>query len=228
MGSKYLAQYLLNEGVLSQARLEELLPKTREMDLSECLLEAGIVDGAGLDALSDRCRQGGLHPVSYAVRHLNKGHDDFEESYYEEFMELFMEELMDFLKTPAVISLEPVEKSAFSGMGKTHAASQRVDGDLCIVTGIIGGDACFLELASRYAQEEITDIDDLAVDSIEEFLNVLNGAYMVQLAKRDLETDLETPRWGRNIVPHGSRQLVMRVCTDFGSFYAVLATDEFI
>ena len=228
MGSEYFAQYLLNEGVLSQAQAEELLPKMREMDLAACLLDAGVADSAGLDALSGRYRQCGLHPVRQAVRRLSGERTDLEETYYEEFMELFMEELMDFLKTPAVISLEPVEKSAFSKMGKTHAASQRLTGDLSIVTGIIGRDSYFLELAKRYAQEEMDDIDDLAVDSIEEFLNVLNGGYMVRLAKRELETDLETPRWGRNVVPHGSRQLAMRICVDFGSFYAVLATDEFI
>ena len=228
MGSNYLAQYLLNEGVLSQTRLEELLPKTRDRDLSGCLLDAGIVDSAELDVLSDRYRQCGLHPVRHAVRRLHGERTELEESYYEEFMELFMDELMDFLKVPAVVSLEPVEISAFSKMEKTHAASQRLSGDLSIVTGIIGRDSYFLELAKRYAQEEMDDIDDLAVDSIEEFLNVLNGAYMVQLAKRDMETDLETPRWGRNVVPHGSRQLIMRICADFGSFYAVLATDEFI
>ena len=228
MGSNYLAQYLLNEGVLSQARVEELLPKTREVALSGCLLEAGIVDRAGLDALSARYGQCGLHPVRYAVRRLSGERTDLEETHYEEFMELFMDALMDFLKSSAVISLEPVEASTFFKLGKTYAASQRLTGDLSIVTGIIGKDSCFLELAKRYAQEDMDAIDDLAVDSIEEFLNVLNGAYMVQLAKRDLETDLETPRWGRNVVPHGSQQLAMQICADFGSFYAVLATDEFI
>ena len=162
MGSNYLAQYLLNEGVLSQTRLEELLPKTRDRDLSGCLLDAGIVDSAELDVLSDRYRQCGLHPVRHAVRRLHGERTELEESYYEEFMELFMDELMDFLKVPAVVSLEPVEISAFSKMEKTHAASQRLSGDLSIVTGIIGRDSYFLELAKRYAQEEMDDIDDLA------------------------------------------------------------------
>ena len=175
MGSEYFAQYLLNEGVLSQAQAEELLPKTREMDLAACLLDAGVADSAGLDALSGRYKQCGLHPVKRAVRRLSGERTDLEEAYYEEFMELFMEELMDFLKTPAVISLESVEKSAFSKMGKTHAASQRLTGDLSIVTGIIGRDSYFLELAKRYAQEEMDDIDDLAVDSIEEFLKCSTG-----------------------------------------------------
>ena len=76
-------------------------------------------------------------------------------------------------------------------------------------------------------REEIDDADEMAEDSISEFLNVVNGLFVVDLGKRDLDLDLETPRVRKNKHPMGSRQLQLCVDTGFGSFELVMAADEF-
>jgi len=40
--------------------------------------------------------------------------------------------------------------------------------------------------------------------------------------------ELEVPRWGAVVIPQGHRQLIMQVCTDFGTIYVIVSSDEFI
>ena len=94
--------------------------------------------------------------------------------------------------------------------------------------GLIAIDDVFLELAKRYSQEELPEIDELAVDSVEEFLNVVNGLFTIHLAKEKLTAELGLPKSGENVQPTGRDQLRLKVITAFGSFEAVLSADEFI
>ncbi len=285
MKSNNLAQYFLNEGVMSLEQIEPLLPKMRTKRIQlpvvalrqrmvapgvldeigsvttevfkEIALEKGLLTSEQIEELSQESGGESLHfaqylldegildfteldvyfqerehmkelPVHYAIRTLCGEQLELESAFYSDFMEIFMDSLMDFLRAPAVISLEPVSEKVFSTELATHAASQCMNGDVSIVTGILAENDKFLELASRYSEENLTEIDEIAIDSIQEFMNVVNGIYSIQLAERGIEVDLEVPRWGRLVVPKGTQQLVMRVCTDFGTVYAVLALDEFI
>ncbi len=285
MKSNNLAQYFLNEGVMSLEQIEPLLPKMREKEIqlpvvalrrrmvapgvldeigsvstetfTRVALEKGFLTRPQIEELSHETGGESLHfaqylldegilnfteldvyfqarenmkelPVHYAIRTLCGEQLELESAFYSDFMEIFMDSLMDFLRAPAVISLEPVSEKVFSTELATHAASQCMNGDVSIVTGILAENDKFLELASRYSEEDLTEIDEIAIDSIQEFLNVVNGIYSIQLAERGIEVDLEVPRWGKLVVPKGTQQLVTRVCTDFGTVYAVLALDEFI
>ena len=86
----------------------------------------------------------------------------------------------------------------------------------------------FLEMARRYSGEDLTELDELAEDSLAEFINVLNGLYIVNLSGRDLDMDLDMPRGGQDVGPTASNMIAMRIVTDFGSFVIHLAEDEFI
>lgn len=285
MKSNNLAQYFLNEGVMSIEQLAPLLPKMRDKEIqlpvmalrqrlvapealdelgistteefatiavekqlltraqvsrlreetggeslhfAQYLLDEGILSFAELDVYFHAREQMKELPVHSAVRQLCGERLARESVFYGDFMEIFMDSLMDFLHAPAVISLEPVKEIEFSSDLATHAASQHMDGEVSIVTGILAEDAEFLELAGRYSEENLTEIDDIAIDSIQEFLNVINGIYSIQLAERSIDVELEVPRWGSVVIPSGHQQLIMRVCTDFGTIYAIVAADEFI
>lgn len=230
VSTEEFSRIALDKGLLTRGQIEELLQETggESLHFAQYLLDEGILNFTELDVYFKARERMKELPVHYAIRTLCGEQLEMECAFYSDFMEIFMDSLMDFLHAPAVISLEPVSEKLFSTDLATHAASQCMNGDVSIVAGILAENDKFLELASRYSEEDLTEIDEIAIDSIQEFLNVINGIYSIQLAERGIEVELEVPRWGKLVVPRGNQQLVMRVCTDFGTIYAVLALDEFI
>ena len=212
MNRRYLAQRLLNEGHLSQKELAELL---RQRSFGAFEKAAASLEGTD------------EHPAMTAVRRLAGPELQMEVEAYSEYMELLMDSLMDFLEAPAVIDTQMVPPDETSAV--FYAVSQRMDGDMSIVSGIMAESREFAELATRYSEEQFdAPEDEYAMDSLEEFLNVVNGVFSVREAVKDEEIDLEVPRHGKLMNPMGNQQLVLRVYADFGMFYVVLATDEFM
>ena len=147
-----------------------------------------------------------------------------EGSWYVKYVDLLMSALKQQLHTEAVVEdricQEPEKQPCY-------ATSQRLTGDVSITAGIVASEEVYLRLAERYSEEAFSEMDELTVDCMEEFINVLNGLFSVELGKEKLETDLELPRTGKNVVPGGSRQLCLRVHSAVGSFQIVMAADEF-
>lgn len=180
-----------------------------------------------VEAAAGSLPAGDDHPVITAVQRAAGDELLLEVEPYSKYMELFMSSLMDFLGAPAAIDTEPVPADESKDI--FYAVSQRMNGDLSIVSGIMAERDEFTELAARYSEEEITGPEsDIAIDSLEEFLNVVNGVFSIREAREDREVDLEVPRSGKLMNPTGNQQLVLRVYADFGIFYVVLSSDEFM
>ncbi len=216
------------EGVLFASQVEKL-QAVRALDglkFAQALLDSGKMDFVELGKHMAACGAQEGSPIKEAVRRLAEDNEELaaEMDSYAEFAELFMRSFMRFMDTTAVINFcEP----DYSGMFASHIVSQRLSGLISFVSGIYASDKVFVEMAKRYSREEIDDADEMAEDSISEFLNVVNGLFVVDLGKRDLDLDLEAPRIGKNKHPLGSRQLQLCIDSGFGSFSLVMAADEF-
>ena len=212
MDRQYLAQRLINEGRLT---FEEL---------------TGLLEQKSFDAVeeqADSLSASEENPVKAAVMKAAGDELQMEAETYGEYMALFMGSLMEFLDAPAVV--DPVPVPPDESCETFYAVSQRMDGDLSVVSGIMAEEREFVELASRYSQEKITGAEsELAIDSLEEFLNVVNGVFSIQAAERGQEIDLEVPRYDKLMNPEGHQQLLLRIYVDFGIFYVVLSSDEFM
>lgn len=97
-----------------------------------------------------------------------------------------------------------------------------------MTAGVMADDEVFLELGRRYSGEELTEIDELAIDCVAEFLNVLNGLYIVNLSHMDMDVDILEPRRAVNVLPEASRLAAFTVATEFGNFVLYMAEDEFM
>lgn len=142
------------------------------------------------------------------------------------YVKYFMAVSGDILSTAIAVDKTPVKGQALRG--KTHVISQALVGDVNLVTGIYAEDSVFLELARRYAGEPFDSIDEMAIDSLEEFLNVVHGGYAVELAKGGREADIDIPRWAANVAPGAKQQAQLSIDTSFGAFRVVVAEEEFI
>jgi len=120
MDKRYLAQHLVNEGILSQEDLVELL-RQKSFDAVETV--------SGSRPVVDE------HPVITAVRKASGRELQMEMETYGEYMELFMRSLMEFLEGPAVIETKAVQPGEMGDV--FYAVSQRMDGDVSIVSGIL-------------------------------------------------------------------------------------------
>lgn len=216
------------EGVLFPSQLEKL-QAVRALDglrLAQVLLDSGKMDFVELGKHMAASGAADGSSVKEAVRRLVENNEELtaEAETYAEFTEIFMRSFMRFMGTTAVVNFCEPE---YEGMFASHIVSQRLSGAVSFVSGIYASDKVLVEMAQRYSLEKIDDADEMAEDSIAEFLNVVNGIFVVDLGKRDLDLDLETPRIGKNKHPMGSRQLQLWIDASFGSFELVMAADEF-
>ena len=217
----------VTDGLLFASQVEKLqeVPATGGLKLAQALLDSGKMDFVELGRHMAACGAAEGSPIKDAVRRLAEENEDLaaEAETYAEFTELFMRSLMHFMDTSAVInSCEPEHESMYA----SHTVSQRLTGMVSLVSGIYASDKVFADMAQRYSRERIDEADEMAEDSVAEFLNVVNGLFVVDLGKRDFDLDLEIPRIGKNTHPMGSHQLRLCVDTGFGSFALVLAVDE--
>ena len=216
------------EGVLFASQIEKLqeLQSTDGLRLAQALLDTEKMDFVELGKQLAACDANEGSPIKDAVRRLASENDELQAEIesYAEFSELFMRSFMRFMDTTAIINFCEPE---YEGMFASHIVSQRLSGSISFVSGIYANDKVFVEMAKRYSHEELDDADEMAEDSISEFLNVVNGLFVVDLGKRDLDLDLEAPRIGVNKHPMGSHQLQLCIDTGFGPFSLVMAADEF-
>lgn len=207
-----VAQCLMNGGGFSTDEMQDILAEAEE---DESVLVHYLSDDVEIDP----------RPVKTAVTRAAGENDQEILEIYAEYMELLLDSLQSMAGTQAVLSPVSITDMAWE---PNHGTSQSIKCVLGFVPGIIATDDVFLELARRYSQEELPEIDDLAVDSVEEFLNVVNGLFTIQLAKEKITAELGLPLSGENVQPGGKNQLRLRVITAFGSFETVLSAEEFI
>lgn len=191
-------------------------------EMQRILVEAEQDESSAAKLLADDAMD--TNPVRRAVLLAMGNNYPGEGQHYAAYMEMFMAAMKNMLHTEAVVERAPCTEDEEQ---PCYATSQRLSGDINFAAGLIASEPVYLKLAERYSEEEIPEMDEMARDSIEEFINVLNGMFSVSLGEQNIETDLELPRFGENVSPHGKHQLRLRVHSSVGSFQVVMAIDEF-
>lgn len=143
---------------------------------------------------------------------------------YTRYVDLFVEKLQQLAHT----STGQVTEECCRISEPNYAVSLCMDGDIQFVSGFIAEEPVFLELAHRYSEMPLAEIDELAADSMMEFLNVVHGLFAIALAEEHVDCELQLARWAKNVVPQGSNQHLVTLHTDCGVLQIVMATDEFI
>ncbi len=217
-----------------------------EVNFPQCLVNAGERDAQKLlqDIMAMNPEERGrnlaqmlpddafdVHPVYHAVERVaegSAGEYGKELDYYSDYIELFVESCWKYLHIPCVVEPYPVtESTRLKGM--TYVVSQRVSGDISIVGSVLTGEKVFLEMARAFSGEDLQEVDGMAYDSMEEFINVFSGLYSIQLAEKTQSKDVELdlPRYGVNVIPEGSQKLEIALASSVGRFEVILAMDEF-
>lgn len=103
------------------------------------------------------------------------------------YIALFMRNIIRFIDpevyTNNIIKVEEHETK--------WAAAQRIKNSINLQTYINAEEEVFVKVASRYAEEELFSVDEMAKDSVGEFLNLNNGLYLVAMSNIGIELDME-------------------------------------
>ena len=205
--------------------LQSIVPE-RDVCFSQLLLDDGKLDYKGVeDHLAASAKaEAGMNTVLEAVMRRTTGKDEEPEYMtYGKYADMFIMSTQRFIATEAVILPEIPQVEP-----KGVLVSQRLSGGMVMTAGVMADDEVFLELGRRYSGEELTEIDELAIDCVAEFLNVLNGLYIVNLSHMDMDVDILEPRRAVNVLPEASRLAAFTVATEFGNFVLYMAEDEFM
>lgn len=117
------------------------------------------------------------------------------ERYYD-YIALLLRNIVRFLNDePFIIGAQPVRVPRED----EWVVTQAMVGSLNVTAGLLMDEAVLLEAARRFSGEELTGIDELALDSAGEFLNIHNGVFAGNLSARGLTVDLLPQRVGRTV-----------------------------
>lgn len=145
---------------------------------------------------------------------LNLDEPDKEE--YAHYLSLFVKNMIRFIDDEVYI-----ERSvATGGVQAEWLVTQEIKGVKPLLTAIAAEEDVFLKIASVYAEEELTEVDELAKASVSEFLNLHNGIYLVNMSNKGIELNMEPQRVESNAVlsVDGDAYLTVNVHTSMGEF----------
>lgn len=103
-----------------------------------------------------------------------------------EYLELFIRNLVRFID--GEIRVETAKDT--DSFSFDYLVWQPVEGDQTFFSGFAASEAVLSKFASIYADETLTRMDEVAKDSLGEFLNCQNGLFLSHLSNKGIELEL--------------------------------------
>lgn len=221
------------QGYLTYAQLEDLLENQhcRHLGLSQVLVDKGYLTLVELEDIlanykaenqlsKEQDQTSGNMALDQAARQML----DFSEAgaqgeVYQDYIALLQRNIVRFLDATPLLS------SRESAIDSTHQwlIHQSIAGEISLFTGLAMDDATLLDIARRYSGEVLTEIDELAKDSVAEFLNMVNGIFCVNASNRGMELDLQLQKIVHNQMPALKEPYHIPITLSFGKIDVLLA-----
>lgn len=200
-----LGQILIEEGILSNSAFENLL-----LDYQSC---NEIYD---LDIASEQ--------KDMVERLINK-FCDFDTSEISEkavsYLGLLFNNIVRFIGNDFT-PLNPLLKTEYVS---NYCVTQDITGPINLTTGIDMSQSTAIPFASRYAKETFSEFDEYVKASVEDFLNLHNGLFNVNMSNEfSLELTLCPPQVHKGtVVKQTSKTYVFPIIFPFGTINFLLA-----
>lgn len=218
----------LSRNYLTALQLDDLKKEApnRRACLGQVVLNRKLVDFSGLAKLFKDNDGEYCYPVNEVFEELlqEQGVDADDYEYIRDYVELFLSTLQKFMRTNALI----VRANNSDVDDTTYLTYQSMGGALSLTVGCRMTRSVMLAMGSRFGGEHLERVDEMAIDCIEEFCNVLNGLYIVNMSGKSRDMDLDMPRTIENVEPVGDDVFQLRVETELGSFMLYMSMNGFI
>lgn len=202
-----MAQVLYDRGLFTLDELDRLLAEYRELngldDRTMEALKSGEVD-TYVDLFLNLCEG---HAVA-ACR---------------DYVTLYLKNFIRFVDRN--IRFETLRQA--EEYRAAYLTTQVLEGGKRLITGIGGSGSAFVELAARFSQEPVEEIEDIMEDAVGEFLNLQNGLFAVNMSDQGVELNLEPQIQLTNALLCGSQvYYVLPVIAPWGETDLILAMLE--
>lgn len=140
---------------------------------------------------------------------------------YGKYLSLFAKNMIRFIDDQVYLDVVEVGHTQ-QGNWVVH---QEITGELPLFTAIAANEEVFLYIASVYAEEKLTEVDELAEAAVSEFLNLHNGIYLVNMSNWGIELNMKPQEVIGNATVSGDL-FVVTVHTSKGSFQLILSDNS--
>ena len=229
---KRFGELAVSEGYLTEMQVAELL-QSQQPDfllLGQALVEEGIINNQQLqDLIIDYQSLNELDDITYtdetadSVKRMLENFFIVAErplsSYEVSFFQLLLNNLLRFigddftLVTPSQIREYPVN----------YCVSQKIDGDFSVRVYLDMTQEVGVEFASRYVNDTFTEFDEYVQSSLEDFLNLHNGLFNVNISNESsVELSLDPPRIeSEELLVFETETFMLPLVFSFGSVYFI-------
>lgn len=230
---KRFGEIAIELGYLTEEQVDSLISSQKQghLFLAQALVDRGYMTieqfGAALKdykseySLSDdqfeAIRSGSIELLVETILGVK---DSEKKAKYGEYLSLFAKNMIRFIDDQVYLEvalLEDVQQEEL-------LVHQEIVGEAPLFTAIGANENVFLHIASVYAEEELTEVNDLAEDSVSEFLNLHNGIYLVNKSNSGTELTMHPQEVTKNATVAGEKFLVS-VNTSKGSFQLILSDE---
>ncbi len=198
----YLAQALVDRGYMTIEQFSNALNEYKsENSLSDAQFEA--IKSGDIDALVDQ---------------VIDSEDTSKKEMYGKYLSLFAKNMMRFIDDQVYVEVSEIE----APQKESLLVHQTIEGQSPLFTAISADEGLFLYIASKYAEEELTEVDEMAKASVSEFLNLHNGIYLVNMSNNGIELSMKP----QEVAEHASATgdvFVVTVNTSKGQFQFILS-----
>lgn len=226
---KRFGEIAIDLGYLTEEQVDELLSHQKQgyLYLAQALVDRGYMTMEQFSsALNDYKKENSLSDeqfeaiqsgnVETIIEYLLSKNPEAREK-FGNYVSLFTKNLIRFIDDQIYLEINNQNK-VDDGNWLIY---QRIDGDAPLFTGINANDNALLFIASKYAEEKLTVVDELAKDAVCEFLNLHNGIHLVNMSNNGIELSMNPQEIELNpkitgdlfvidvIIPNNKFQLVL-------------------
>ncbi|MDP4094279.1 MAG: hypothetical protein Q8920_13065 [Bacillota bacterium] len=105
---------------------------------------------------------------------------------YKDYFSLLVRNIIRFIDD----DFKPMDIKPFTEYKADWLASQNISGPVSLYTGVSADEKAFISFAGKHARENYTSVDEYTKASVGEFLNLVNGLFLVNMSDLDIELEL--------------------------------------
>lgn len=230
---KRFGELAIELGYLNDDQLEHLLASQKEshLVLAQALIDQGAIT---LEQFSDTLLQ--YKEANYlsddqfeAIKNgdidvllpaLLKVEDSRDMAWVQSYLSLLAKNLIRFIDPQVHFEVNKFPQNYQA----EWLVSQEVTGSISFTSRFSLTEPSLLQIASAYAEEPMTNVDDIAKDSVGEFLNLNNGLFLVNMSNDGVELGLVPQSTQQNVqLQSSTNQFLITVHLTNGSFDLILS-----
>jgi len=197
---KRFGELAIEEGIINEEQLNTMLTTQKQghLLLGQALIDRNYFTLEQLEtALGNYKKQSGMSTRQFNViknddeQEIGQVFKNFGENVlsdiYSCYVTLLIKNIIRFIDDNPTIEIKPRN----SDYRSDWFVYQDISGEINLRTGIACETEIFIKLASLFAQEQLTEADEPAQDSVGEFLNLHNGIFIVNMSNNDIELEIK-------------------------------------